>query len=115
MRKRRKIPAAPELLGSAPLFAALADQTRLRLVFRLCNDGPASLSTLTSGFRITRQAVTKHLRVMQKSGLVYSHRRGRERIWQLDQRRLAEVRRHLDLISRQWDDALIRLRHFVED
>jgi DNA-binding transcriptional ArsR family regulator len=64
---------------------------------------------------MTRQAITKHLRVLQSSGLVRSTRRGRESIWELNQLRLKEVRRHLDLISQQWDDALGRLRAFVED
>jgi hypothetical protein len=64
---------------------------------------------------MTRQAITKHLRYMQRSGLVRSTRHGRERLWQLDQRRLVEARRHLDRISQQWDAALTRLRHLVED
>ena len=105
----------PGLLGSAPLFAALADETRLRLVSRLCDEGPASITRLTTGFDITRQAITKHLRVMQNSGLVRSTRHGRETIWQLNQHRLQDVRRYLDLISKQWDDALGRLRELVED
>ena len=103
------------MLDSAPLFAVLGDRTRLRLVSRLCDDGPGSLTRLTAGFAMTRQAITKHLRVMQKSGLVRSRRRGRERIWELNLRRLQDVHRHLDLISRQWDNALARLREFVED
>jgi DNA-binding transcriptional ArsR family regulator len=107
--------AAAELLCSAPLFAALADKTRLRLVSRLCDEGPTSITRLTSGFDITRQAVTKHLRVMESSGLARSTRHGRESIWQLNQHRLQDARRYLDLISRQWDDALARLREFVED
>jgi len=63
----------------------------------------------------TRQAITKHLRVMEKAGLVQCTHRGRESIWQLDKRRLNEVRDHLEQISRQWDDALERLRATVED
>lgn len=105
----------PELFDSATLFAALGDETRLRLVSRLCAEGPASITRLTTGFDITRQAVTKHLRVMQNSGLVRSTRHGRESIWQLNQHRLQDVRRYLDLISKQWDDALGRLRKFVEN
>jgi DNA-binding transcriptional ArsR family regulator len=93
----------------------LADQTRLRLVRRLCDGGPASIASLTTGSGITRQAITKHLRYMQRSGLVRSARHGRERLWQLDQRRLAEARRHLDQISQQWDAALSRLRRLVEE
>lgn len=105
--------AEPE--SSAPLFAALGDKTRLRLVSRLCDDGPMSITRLTSNFGVTRQAITKHLHVMEEAGLVCSTRHGRERVWRLSQRRLEEARRCLDLISEQWDDALGRLRGLVED
>ena len=74
-----------------------------------------SIANLTRGTPITRQAVTKHLRVMEEAGLVRSTRQGRESYWELDQRRLEEVRRNLNLISKQWDSALGRLRNFVED
>jgi DNA-binding transcriptional ArsR family regulator len=74
-----------------------------------------SIARLTEGSRVTRQAITKHLRVMEGSGLVRSKRHGRESVWQLDRRRLEDARRYLDRISRQWDDALLRLRQFVED
>jgi DNA-binding transcriptional ArsR family regulator len=98
----------------ALLFAALGDRTRLWLVARLCDDGPMSIIQLTAGSRITRQAITKHLRVMEQAGLVRSARRGRESVWRLERRRLARAQRHLAMISRQWDDALSRLRAFVE-
>jgi DNA-binding transcriptional ArsR family regulator len=101
--------------GSAPLFRALGDETRLRLVSRLCDDGPMSITRLTVGSNVTRQAVTKHLRVMQEVGLVRSRRHGREKVWQLERRRIEEARRYLDVISQQWDAALHRLREFVED
>lgn len=114
MRKRSSQKPARGLLDSAVLFAALADKTRLRLVTRLCEQGPASITRLATGFDITRQAVTKHLRVMQRSGLVRSARHGREQVWQIDQHRLRDVRHHLDLISKQWDDALGRLQKFIE-
>jgi len=113
--RQRNPKAVPKLLDSAPLFAALGDETRLRLIFRLCDDGPASITRLTTGFGITRQAITKHLRVMKSSGLVRSIRHGRESVWQVDKQRLQDVRSYLDLISRQWDGALGRLREFVED
>jgi DNA-binding transcriptional ArsR family regulator len=100
---------------SAPIFAALGDKTRLRLVSRLCNDGPMSITRLTAGTRVTRQAITKHLRVMEQAGLARSTRQGRARIWELDERRLQDARHYLDLISKQWDAALSRLRKFVED
>ena len=103
------------MLNSVPLFSALGDAVRLKLVVRLCEEGSASISRLTAGTGVTRQAITKHLRVMQSSGLVRSTRRGRERLWQLNQQRLQDARRHLDLISQQWDAALARLRKFVEE
>jgi DNA-binding transcriptional ArsR family regulator len=73
-----------------------------------------SITRLTAGSSVTRQAIAKHLRVMEKAGLVRGTRRGRESIWQLDQQRLEEVRRHLEQISQQWDEALGRLRELVE-
>lgn len=100
---------------SAALFAALGDEIRLRLVFRLCDEGPLSIVRLTEGSKVTRQAIAKHLRVMQEAGLVRSARHGRESIWRLDQRRLQRTQRYLDTISRQWDAALSRLQAFVED
>jgi DNA-binding transcriptional ArsR family regulator len=104
-----------EWTGSAPVFAALGDETRLRLVSRLCNNGPLSIAKLTTGFAISRQAITKHLRVMEHAGLVRCTHRGRESVWQLEQTRLADARRHLQLISTQWDETLARLKSFVEN
>ena len=100
--------------GSAPVFAALGDETRLRLVARLCADGPQSISRLTVGSDVTRQAVTKHLHVLENAGLVRGSRLGRKRVWELEPRQLQEARRYLDLISRQWDDVLDRLQATVE-
>lgn len=100
---------------SAPIFAALGDQTRLRIVFRLSGDGPLSITSLAAGSRITRQAITKHLRVMEQAGLVRSARHGRESVWQLKESGLNDARHYLDLISKQWDGAIGRLRQFVED
>jgi DNA-binding transcriptional ArsR family regulator len=97
------------------LFAALGDEIRLRLVARLCDDGPMSLTHLTTGTQITRQAITKHLRVMKDAGLVRCTRHGRETLWQLEQGRLDDVRHYLDIIARHWDDALARLQKFVEE
>jgi DNA-binding transcriptional ArsR family regulator len=101
--------------ASAPLFAALGDETRLRLVLRLCDGGPMSITSLTSGSKVTRQAITKHLRLMEDAGLVRSKRHGRERLWQLEQRRLKDAQRYLGMISAQWEQALGRLREFVEN
>jgi DNA-binding transcriptional ArsR family regulator len=99
----------------ATAFAALGDEIRLQLISRLCHDGPMSITRLTYGTNVTRQAITKHLEVMRRVGLVRNTRRGRERIWQLEQRRLKEARHCLELISKQWDDALGRLKKFVEE
>jgi DNA-binding transcriptional ArsR family regulator len=112
--------------GSAPAFAttfaALGDETRLRIVERLGGrlrgrrggDEAMSITKLTSEFNVSRQAITKHLQVMESAGLVRNTRRGRESVWQLRQQRFEEARHYLDLISKQWDDALGRLRNFVE-
>jgi DNA-binding transcriptional ArsR family regulator len=113
-RQPKRASGASTLEGSVLLFAALGDKTRLRLVRRLCDHGPMSISALTSGSRRTRQAITKHLRLLQGAGVVQSQRRGRERLWRLKQARLNEARRYLESISFQWDDALGRLREFVE-
>jgi DNA-binding transcriptional ArsR family regulator len=105
----------PELSRAAPIFAALGDETRLALLSRLCARGPQSIARLTEGSAVTRQAVTKHLDVLAGAGLVHDAWRGRERIWDVDTDRLTEAVRFLDLISRQWDEALSRLKKFVED
>ncbi|MBI4166955.1 MAG: helix-turn-helix transcriptional regulator [Acidobacteria bacterium] len=115
MPRRHNSGARARSIGSAPLFAALGDEHRLRLVSRLTTCGPMSIARLTAGSNVTRQAITKHLRVMEKAELVRSTRRGRESVWHLDQRRLAEAQRHLAQISRQWDEALGRLRALVEE
>ncbi|HEV8177982.1 MAG TPA: metalloregulator ArsR/SmtB family transcription factor [Gemmatimonadales bacterium] len=99
----------------APVFAALGDENRLWLLARLGAGEPLSISRLTTGSGISRQGVTKHLRVLAGAGLVRSSRRGKESLWQLERRRLEEARRSLDLISRQWDAALGKLKMFVED
>jgi len=100
---------------AAPLFAALGDETRLALVDRLGASGPLSIVRLTAGSGVTRQAITKHLHVLAGAGLVHDVRRGRERIWELDPVRLDVARGYLDQIGQQWDEALERLRLFVED
>jgi DNA-binding transcriptional ArsR family regulator len=74
-----------------------------------------SITRLTAGTQVTRQAITKHLRVMEEAGLVRSTRHGRESVWQLEARRLEETLRYIGMISKQWDAALGRLRALVED
>jgi DNA-binding transcriptional ArsR family regulator len=107
--------AVARLTDVAPVFAALGDATRLRIVARLCDGGPQSIVRLGAGEDVSRQAVTKHLRALEEAGLVQSAREGRERVWALRTQRLAEVRHHLDLISEQWNAAIGRLRELVED
>lgn len=100
---------------AAPLFAALGDETRLRILVRLSSSGPESIARLCARSPVSRQAVTKHLEVLSEAGLVRSARRGRERIWELEPKRFAEAHEYLDRISRRWDDALDRLKAFVEE
>jgi DNA-binding transcriptional ArsR family regulator len=106
--------AAPSLADAAPVFAALGDPTRLRIIARLSRGGPASIARLTDDTDVTRQAVTKHLQALEGAGLVRSDRSGRERIWELQTARLAQARRQLEQISAQWDGTLERLRALVE-
>ena len=98
----------------AAIFAALGDETRLRLITKMGETGPASIAMLADGFDISRQAISKHLRVMSGAGLARSVRHGRETVWQLEQDGLAEARRCLQIISNDWDDKLRRLRFLVE-
>jgi len=110
-------PSAPDtsaLAGAAPLFAALGDESRLRLVTRLSTEGPLSITQLSSGQAITRQAVTKHLRVLANAGILVDSHRGRERLWQVQPQQLDQARYWLDRISQQWDEAINRLRVHVE-
>src|SRR5262245_16450128 len=102
------------LKTSAPVFAALGDETRLRLVAFLCTGGPMSIARLTSGTDITRQAVTKHLTVLSGAGLVRDIRVGRERLWEFEPSQLDAARRCLELIASEWDQALLRLKEAVE-
>jgi DNA-binding transcriptional ArsR family regulator len=106
---------ATALDDTVPVFAALGDQTRLRLVTRLGRDGPLSISRLSDGAGVTRQAVTKHLQVLADAGLARGLRRGREQIWHLEAAPLAEARRSLERIAQRWDEALGRLKVAVED
>ena len=103
------------LAAAALLFAALGDPTRLTLLRRLSDGGPASISTLAATFpAMTRQGVTKHLQVLAAAGVINGSRRGREHVWTVDARGLAEGRRCLELVARGWDDALARLKRHVE-
>ena len=113
-RRRRAASRRTAVTGAAPIFAALGEEMRLRLVSRMCAGGPLSIVQLTGGSGVTRQAVTKHLHVLAAAGLVRDSREGRERRYELDPSRLDEARHALDVISRQWDHTLGRLKAFLE-
>jgi DNA-binding transcriptional ArsR family regulator len=99
---------------AAPVFSALGDETRLQLVSRLCREGPLSITRLSEGTTVTRQAVTKHLHALQDAGLAHGTRQGREQVWSLETKRLEFARRYLDDVSAQWDVVIGRLKDFVE-
>jgi DNA-binding transcriptional ArsR family regulator len=99
----------------APLFDALGDPNRLRIVTRLCDGGPCSTVQLTQVIPVTRQAATKHLLLLESVGLVTSDRKGRERIWRIQPEPLEQASDYLSALSRRWDQAIDRLRAFVED
>lgn len=102
-------------LRAATVFAALGDPTRLALVRRLSTEGPRSITRLSEGTGMTRQAVTRHLDSLARVGLVRGTREGRERLFSLDLKRLAVARQYLDDVSAQWDVLTARLKAFVEE
>lgn len=105
-RRRRRAPAL--------VFAALGDRTRLLLIGKLSAGESRSIAQLTHGSRLTRQAITKHLRVLENAGVVHSVRAGRQSLFALDPAPVMEMRDYLDFVSKQWDQALARLKDFVE-
>ena len=115
MSNARRDHAAADLRRTAPVFAALGDDTRLGILAKLGAGPRCSIAHLTQGTRLTRQAITKHLKVLQDAGLVRGVRQGRENLFELEPNALDEARRALDNISRQWDVALAKLKTFVEE
>jgi len=101
-------------LNHAPVFAALGDPTRLALLVKLAGGQPLSISALAKGSPMTRQAITKHLRVLESAEVVRGLRRGREKLFQFDPRPIGGAKQYLELVSEQWDEALGRLKTFVE-
>ncbi len=97
-----------------PVFAALGDETRLSLIAALCGGRPRSITQLTKGSGLTRQAITKHLRVLERAGLVRGVRMGRENVFEFNPGPIEQTKEYLDLVSGQWDQALSRLKSFVE-
>jgi DNA-binding transcriptional ArsR family regulator len=98
----------------AAVFAALGDETRLALVAKLCRGTPHSISQLTEGSSMTRQAITKHLRVLEGAGIVRCVHAGREKLFELDRNPLQEMKEYLGFVSAQWDETLGRLKLHVE-
>jgi DNA-binding transcriptional ArsR family regulator len=106
--------AARRAAEAAPVFAALGDETRLKLLTRLCLEGPLSITRLSEDTSLTRQAVTKHLLTLESSGLLEAQRRGRERIYRFVPTRVQLAQHYLEQVSVQWDEAIERLRAHVE-
>jgi DNA-binding transcriptional ArsR family regulator len=114
MSRKRNNKGLSEAHNAAPVFAALGDETRLSLVVKLSGGQRFSITQLTAGSQLTRQAVTKHLRVLQKARIARCIRLGRESLFEFNPRPVIELRQYLDLVSRQWDGALARLKLLVE-
>jgi DNA-binding transcriptional ArsR family regulator len=111
IRPKRRV----ELKSQASVFAALGDETRLALIGKLSNGIPQSISRLAAGSALTRQAITKHLRVLEGAGVVHSVRAGRESRFEFRPEPLKELQSYLERVSDQWEHALARLKSFVED
>jgi DNA-binding transcriptional ArsR family regulator len=114
MSVKRRLNRAGDERTHALVFAALGGDIRLALISKLCGGEPRSISQLTEGSRLTRQAITKHLRVLESAGIVRSVRSGRESRFKFDPKPIDATGKYLDLVSRQWDETLARLRSLVE-
>jgi DNA-binding transcriptional ArsR family regulator len=114
MSPKRRSSVAARVTIPAPVFAALGDTTRLALVAQLCGGQPRSISQLTRGSRLTRQAITKHLQVLERAEIVRSVHVGRESLFELNPEPIDELRKYLDRVSELWDRKLARLKSFVE-
>jgi DNA-binding transcriptional ArsR family regulator len=115
MSRRRDLSALAGMdRAGAPLFAALGDGTRLRLIGNLSRGQARSISDLAEGSSLTRQAITKHLRILENVGIVHGERRGREILFEYRPKPIDDAMRYLDLVSKQWDGALARLKALVE-
>src|SRR5262250_1689008 len=115
MLRKQRSSLAGRGRAHAPVFAALGDETRLALIAKLFDGQCRSISQLTRGSKLTRQAITKHLRVLESVGIVHSIHAGRESLFEFDPTPIVEMREYLDFVSEQWDYALARLKSFIED
>ena len=113
-RQHNGLAGERRLRHHAPIFAALGDERRLTLLTRLSDARPRSISRLAEGSRISRQAITKHLRVLEEAGLVRAEMVGRECLYEFKPKALDAAQDYLGLVSRQWEQALTRLKAFVE-
>jgi DNA-binding transcriptional ArsR family regulator len=104
-----------ELRDRASVFAALGDETRLSLIAKLSSGSPQSISRLAQGSTLTRQAITKHLRVLEGARVVHSVRVGRESLFEFRPEPLKDLQSYLERVSGQWEHALARLKSFVEN
>jgi DNA-binding transcriptional ArsR family regulator len=114
MLRRRRSGVSARRKVHAPIFAALGDETRLALLGKLCGGHRISISQLTEGSQLTRQAITKHLRVLESVGIVRGVRVGRESLFEFNSQPIDEIKKYLELVSEEWDQALSRLKAFVE-
>ena len=112
---RNRGAAVPKERDAVPVFVALGDATRLRLLRRLSVEGSLSITHLSEGTGVTRQAIARHLYALDSAGLVRHTRRGRQQIWDLNAKRLEIARQYLDGVAAQWDAAAARLKAFVEE
>lgn len=115
MSRKGRNNIANKAQNPAPIFAALGDATRLSIVIKLSNGPARSISQLSQDSKLTRQAITKHLRVLESVGIVHSVRAGRESLFELDPEPIKEVKEYLNAVAEQWDQTLSRLKSFVED
>jgi DNA-binding transcriptional ArsR family regulator len=114
MLRSARRPRADKRRPQAVVFAALGDETRLSLITKLRDGRAHSIAQLTQGTHVTRQAITKHLRVLEDAGIVHSVHQGRENLFEFDPGPMDDLRAYLDRVSAEWDEALGRLKVFVE-
>jgi DNA-binding transcriptional ArsR family regulator len=107
--------SASPVAAKAPVFDALGDPNRLRIITRLCDSGPCSTTDVAQVVPVSRQAATKHLLLLEAVGLVSSRRQGRERIWRVQPESLTDASEYLTALSQRWDRAIDRLRAYVEE
>jgi DNA-binding transcriptional ArsR family regulator len=115
MLEKNRRSLAPQQTAHALVFAALGDETRLSLIAKLSRGQPCSISRLTENSQLTRQAITKHLRVLELAGIVRNVRKGRESLFEYESEPIEKAKQYLELVSEQWDRMLTRLKSFVEE